>query len=94
MYVYFDVLSVIAKGFAEDGQAAHMFRIVVHGQTETEAAAVIEPEAVDGYIRNFQTVYKGAFPVDHKKFQQSVLIPVGEPPVGGEKSAGVTEISR
>ncbi len=92
--IYLDVLSVVAEGLAEDGQTAHMFRVIVHCEAETEAAAVIQMEAVDGHVGNFQTVDKGAPPVDDEKLQQSVLVPVGKPPVGGEEPAGITKISR
>ena len=94
MDIYLDVLSVVAEGFAEDGQAADMFCVVVHGKPETETAAVIQMKAVDGHIGDLEAVDESAFPVDHEQFQQAVLIPVGEPPVGCEKPSGVTEISR
>ena len=51
--VYFDILSVVAEGFAEDGETAHMFRVVIHGETEAETAAIVQVEAVYGYIRDF-----------------------------------------
>lgn len=65
--IYLDVLPVVAEGLAEDGQTAHVLRVVVHGKAETEAAAVIQIETVDGHVGNFQTVDEGAFPVDDEK---------------------------
>ena len=94
MDIYLDVLSVVAECFAEDGQAANMFCVVVHGKPETETAAEIQMKAVDGHVRDLEAVDEGSFPIDHEQFKQAVLVPVGKPPVGCEKPSGVTEISR
>ena len=56
MYIDFDILSVIAEGFAEDCQAADMLRVVVHSHAETDTGAIVEVKAVDGHIGNFQAV--------------------------------------
>lgn len=54
--IYLDILPVVAESFAEDRETADMFRIIIHGHAEAEAAAVIQVKAVYGHIRDLKTV--------------------------------------
>ena len=65
--IHLDILSVIAEGFTKDGEAAHMLGVIVYSQPETQAAPIVQMEAVDGHIGNFQTVDKSSLPIDYEE---------------------------
>lgn len=98
MDIYLDVLSVVAECFAEDGQAANMFCVVVHGKPETETAAEIQMKAVDGHVRDLEAVDEGSFPIDHEQFKQAVLFQLGnhqsgvKSPLESPKSPGESQL--
>ena len=64
MDVYLDILSIVAESLTEDGKTANMFRIIIYRHTEAETAAIVQMEAVDGYIGNLQTVNESSLFVD------------------------------
>ena len=53
---------------------------------EEELVPVIEVQLIDAYVGKAFVVHKYAIVVDSQRFQQTVLVPVGEPPVRREQS--------
>ena len=50
MNIHFNILSIVSEGFTENREASHVLGVVVNRQTETEAAAIIQVEAVNGHV--------------------------------------------
>ena len=89
-----DILGVVAEGFAENGQPAHVGGLVIHGKAEVEQGLLVQVQVPDAHVGNLQPVHEGSPVVDRQHFQQPILVPVGEPPVGGEDAPHVAEVPR
>ena len=63
-----DVLSVVSEGLAKNRKTAYMGCVIVHTHAEADAASIIQIKAVNGHIRDLQTVDEGSFLVDDKEF--------------------------
>ena len=71
-----------------------MLRILIYGKAETDAACAGEIKITYLFVRYFKTINERAVLIDDNHFEQSVLIPVREPPVRRENAWNVSEVSR
>ena len=82
----FDILIVVAEAAPEYGQPADMLGGIRYLHAEEELVPVIEVQLIDTYVGKAFIVHKYAVAVDGQRFQQTVLVPVGKPPVRREQS--------
>lgn len=86
MNAEFDILIVIAEAAPEHGQPADMLGGIRYLHAEEELVPVIEVQLIDTYVGKAFIVHKYAVAVDGQRFQQTVMVPVGKPPVRREQS--------
>ena len=88
-----DVLRIVSECFAENRKAADVFGVRIHRKAELQAACACKIEFIYRHIRDLESVHEGSVFVNYNKLQESVLIPVGEPPVGSKDTLYISEIS-
>lgn len=60
---------------------------------EPDRIPVVKMKLVDRHVGNFYIVHEDSVIPDHQSLQQTILIPVGEPPVRGKQSGHIGKIT-